>query len=68
MFSRADNLYGIHLKVIASFQTTLKVSRYMFRVLATTLWILGALISVFLREQRTESTGIAPAPDFLTQF
>ncbi|WP_407273106.1 two-component system sensor histidine kinase RcsC [Dickeya ananatis] len=47
MFSRADNLYGIHLKVIASFQTTLKVSRYMFRVLATTLWILGALISVF---------------------
>ncbi|UJR62703.1 two-component system sensor histidine kinase RcsC [Dickeya zeae] len=47
MFSRADNLYGIPLKVIASFQTTLKVSRYMFRVLATTLWILGALISVF---------------------
>ncbi|MGM3161263.1 two-component system sensor histidine kinase RcsC [Dickeya undicola] len=35
------------LKVIASFQTTLKVSRYMFRALATTLWILGALISVF---------------------
>ncbi|WJM87468.1 two-component system sensor histidine kinase RcsC [Dickeya chrysanthemi] len=35
------------LKVIASFQSTLKISRYMFRVLATTLWILGALISVF---------------------
>ncbi|MCI4029616.1 two-component system sensor histidine kinase RcsC [Dickeya dianthicola] len=35
------------LKVTASFQTTLKVSRYMFRALATTLWILGALISVF---------------------
>ncbi|WP_345891388.1 two-component system sensor histidine kinase RcsC [Dickeya oryzae] len=47
MFSRADNLYGILLKVIAFFQTALKISRYMFRVLATTLWILGALISVF---------------------
>ncbi|NKI75505.1 two-component system sensor histidine kinase RcsC [Dickeya sp. CFBP 2040] len=35
------------LKVIASFQTPLKVSRYMFRALAITLWVLGALISVF---------------------
>ncbi|WJV55108.1 two-component system sensor histidine kinase RcsC [Prodigiosinella aquatilis] len=35
------------MKFIASFQTTLKVSRYMFRVLAIMLWLLGALISVF---------------------
>ncbi|MBN3173675.1 two-component system sensor histidine kinase RcsC [Pectobacterium brasiliense] len=35
------------MKYLASFQTTLKVSRYLFRVLAVMLWVLGALISVF---------------------
>ncbi|MEH0832238.1 two-component system sensor histidine kinase RcsC [Pectobacterium cacticida] len=32
---------------LASFHTTLKVSRYLFRVLAVMLWVLGALISIF---------------------
>ncbi|EHD22595.1 MULTISPECIES: two-component system sensor histidine kinase RcsC [Brenneria] len=35
------------MKYLASFHTTLKVSRYLFRVLATMLWVLGALISLF---------------------
>ncbi|PWC21342.1 two-component system sensor histidine kinase RcsC [Brenneria roseae subsp. roseae] len=35
------------MKYLASFHTTLKVSRYLFRVLAIMLWVLGALISVF---------------------
>ncbi|WP_240629912.1 two-component system sensor histidine kinase RcsC [Brenneria alni] len=35
------------MKYLASFHTTLKVSRYLFRVLAMMLWVLGALISVF---------------------
>nr|WP_113864719.1 two-component system sensor histidine kinase RcsC [Brenneria salicis]NMN92295.1 two-component system capsular synthesis sensor histidine kinase RcsC [Brenneria salicis ATCC 15712 = DSM 30166] len=35
------------MKYLASFHTTLKVSRYLFRVLAIMLWALGALISVF---------------------
>lgn len=38
---------GINLKYLASFHTTLKVSRYLFRVLAVMLWTLGALISIF---------------------
>lgn len=36
-----------HLKYLASFHTTLKISRYLFRVLAIMLWVLGALMSVF---------------------
>ncbi|MEC5318070.1 two-component system sensor histidine kinase RcsC [Brenneria populi subsp. brevivirga] len=35
------------MKYLASFHTTLKVSRYLFRVLAVMLWTLGALISIF---------------------
>lgn len=39
--------YGIRLKYLSSFQTTLKISRYLFRVLAVMLWSLGALLSTF---------------------
>ncbi|HAY0635591.1 two-component system sensor histidine kinase RcsC [Serratia rubidaea] len=35
------------MKYLASFRTTLKISRYMFRVLAVLLWALGALLSTF---------------------
>ncbi|KAA9000012.1 two-component system sensor histidine kinase RcsC [Affinibrenneria salicis] len=35
------------MKYLASFHTTLKISRYLFRVLAIMLWALGAMISVF---------------------
>ncbi|MCW2481754.1 two-component system sensor histidine kinase RcsC [Candidatus Symbiopectobacterium sp. NZEC135] len=35
------------MKYLASFHTTLKISRYLFRVLAMMLWMLGALISIF---------------------
>ncbi|MGM3186088.1 two-component system sensor histidine kinase RcsC [Musicola paradisiaca] len=35
------------MKIVASFQTTLKVSRYMFRVLSMVLWLLGMVISAF---------------------
>lgn len=35
------------MKYLASFHTTLKISRYLFRVLAMMLWVLGALISFF---------------------
>ncbi|AXW87279.1 two-component system sensor histidine kinase/response regulator [Lonsdalea britannica] len=35
------------MKFVASFQTTLKFSRYLFRALALALWLLGALISLF---------------------
>ncbi|MGM3174932.1 two-component system sensor histidine kinase RcsC [Dickeya lacustris] len=36
------------LKVTVSFQTTLKISRYLFRGLALLLWMLGALLSIFV--------------------
>lgn len=35
------------MKYLASFRTTLKVSRYMFRALALLLWLLIAFSSVF---------------------
>ena len=35
------------MKYLASFHTTLKVSRYLFRALAALLWMLIALVSVF---------------------
>jgi two-component system capsular synthesis sensor histidine kinase RcsC len=35
------------LKYLASFRTTLKISRYLFRVLAIMLWSLGALLTTF---------------------
>jgi two-component system capsular synthesis sensor histidine kinase RcsC len=35
------------LKYLASFHTTLKVSRYLFRALAVLLWLLIAFVSVF---------------------
>lgn len=40
-------LDGLNLKYLSSFHTTLKISRYLFRVLAMMLWMLGALISIF---------------------
>ncbi|CQI97253.1 hybrid sensory kinase in two-component regulatory system with RcsB and YojN [Yersinia frederiksenii] len=38
---------GISLKYLSSFRTTLKISRYLFRVLAIMLWSLGALLTTF---------------------
>ncbi|ASL98515.1 two-component system sensor histidine kinase RcsC [Serratia marcescens] len=35
------------MKYLASFRTTLKISRYLFRVLAILLWSLGALLTTF---------------------
>ncbi|WP_114195378.1 two-component system sensor histidine kinase RcsC [Edaphovirga cremea] len=35
------------MKYLASFRTTLKISRYLFRVLALMLWSLGALLTTF---------------------
>nr|VUD34927.1 two-component sensor protein RcsC [Raoultella sp. NCTC 9187] len=35
------------MKYLASFHTTLKVSRYLFRALAVLLWMLIAFVSVF---------------------
>ncbi|WBL73791.1 two-component system sensor histidine kinase RcsC [Serratia liquefaciens] len=35
------------MKYLASFRTTLKISRYLFRVLAIMLWSLGALLTTF---------------------
>ncbi|MGL9735172.1 MAG: hypothetical protein ACR5LF_04035 [Symbiopectobacterium sp.] len=35
------------MKYLASFHTTLKISRYLFRLLAIMLWMLGVLISIF---------------------
>ncbi|WP_279022704.1 two-component system sensor histidine kinase RcsC [Gibbsiella quercinecans] len=35
------------MKYLASFRTALKISRYLFRVLAIMLWILGALLTTF---------------------
>ncbi len=35
------------LKYLASFRTTLKVSRYLFRALALLIWLLIAFVSVF---------------------
>jgi len=35
------------LKYLTSFRTTLKISRYLFRVLAFMLWSLGALLTTF---------------------
>ncbi|HHQ6602654.1 two-component system sensor histidine kinase RcsC [Serratia fonticola] len=35
------------MKYLASFRTTLKISRYLFRVLAFMLWSLGALLTTF---------------------
>ncbi|MFI8416883.1 two-component system sensor histidine kinase RcsC [Serratia sp. NPDC078593] len=35
------------MKYLASFRTTLKISRYLFRVLAIMLWSLGALLTLF---------------------
>ena len=35
------------MKYLASFHTTLKVSRYLFRALAVLLWLLIAFVSVF---------------------
>ncbi|ENA1771951.1 two-component system sensor histidine kinase RcsC [Yersinia ruckeri] len=35
------------MKYLSSFQTTLKISRYLFRVLAVMLWSLGALLTTF---------------------
>lgn len=39
--------HGIRLKYLSSFRTTLKISRYLFRVLAVMLWSLGALLTTF---------------------
>ncbi|MFM1346629.1 two-component system sensor histidine kinase RcsC [Yersinia proxima] len=35
------------MKYLSSFRTTLKISRYLFRVLAVMLWSLGALLTTF---------------------
>ncbi|MHA6309072.1 two-component system sensor histidine kinase RcsC [Hafnia paralvei] len=35
------------MKYLASFRTTLRISRYLFRSLALMLWILGALLTTF---------------------
>ncbi|EBR0300884.1 hypothetical protein CDL17_21425, partial [Salmonella enterica subsp. enterica serovar Heidelberg] len=35
------------MKYLASFRTTLKVSRYLFRALALLIWLLIAFVSVF---------------------
>jgi len=35
------------LKYLVSFRTTLRVSRYLFRILALLLWLLGGLLSAF---------------------
>nr|WP_099351136.1 two-component system sensor histidine kinase RcsC [Erwinia amylovora] len=50
---------GLRLKYPVSFRTTLKISRYLFRVLAMMLWTLGALLTVFynnnlLRERESQ--------------
>ncbi len=47
--SRLGNVFyhGIRLKYLSSFRTTLKISRYLFRVLAIMLWSLGALLTTF---------------------
>ena len=38
------------MKYLASFRTTLKISRYLFRVLAILLWSLGALLTTLYSE------------------
>lgn len=35
------------MKYLVSFRTTLRVSRYLFRILALLLWLLGGLLSAF---------------------
>lgn len=50
---------GISLKYFVSFLTTLKVSRYLFRILVSLLWLISAILSVFyvavaLRHEESE--------------